>query len=713
MTKKQPEKKSAKPRSVKRKAPRKKVHKVAKNLGLSSAALIHLLEEIGIKAKGHMSGLTDEEIKKVKTKISEEKKRVRKEFTRRYTRPKIKEKKKKIDKEAIRETVKSTFAKMEKKEPKKHYKREVVQKIEEKPVDKTVEVVDFMTVAELSQALKKATSEVIKKCLDLGLMVSLNQRLDLDTITLLCDEFGYAVKVLSVEEQLASDEKADVFERPPVVTVMGHVDHGKTTLLDAITKLRVVEEEYGKITQRMAAYQITYHEKLITFIDTPGHEAFTAMRARGAQVTDIVILVVAADDGVMPQTVEAIDHARAANVPIIVCINKIDLPAANTNLVKTQLAKANVVIEEFGGKSICVETSALKGAGIPDMLDAILVKAEELSLRAPVKKSAKGVVIEARLDRGKGNVSTILVQEGTLKKGDPFVCGPHFGRVRDMLDEKMNRVNEVGPSAPVLVLGFSGLPQAGETFLAVDSERRARELSYQRQLLDRNRTLRAKSKVTLLELQEKIKTGEVKELKLLLKADSAGSVEALDEKLNELSLENVTIRVVHKGVGKINISDILLAEVTGAICVGFHVGPDANALESAEREGVEIRTYRLIYEALEDLRAAMVGMLEPKIQEILIGEAEVREVFNIPKVGMVAGCYVKDGKVIRNSVVHVIREGKEIGSGKVTSLKRFKDDVKEVVSGYECGIGVEDVTDITNGDVIQFYKIEQETVNVK
>lgn len=687
-----------------------KVHSVAKSLGLSSAALIELLKEMGIKAKGHMSLLSEEEIKKVRAKISEEKKRVKKEFTRRYTKPKAKEKKKKIDQEAIKEKVKSTLAKMEKKETKKHYKRDIPTRVETKPVEKIVEVVDFMTVAELSQALNIATSELIKKCLDMGLMVSLNQRLDLDTITLLCDEFGFNIKVMSVEEQITpKGEEVEKVERPPVVTVMGHVDHGKTTLLDAITKLRVVDEEYGKITQRMAAYQITYNDKFITFLDTPGHEAFTAMRARGAQVTDIVILVVAADDGVMPQTIEAIDHARAANVPIIVCINKIDLPGANVNLVKTQLAKANVVVEEFGGKSICVETSALKGTGIADLLDAIQVKAEELNLLAPVNKPAKGVVLEARCDRGKGNVSTILVQEGTLHKADPFVCGAHFGRVRELLDEKMNKVDAVQPSSPVLVLGFSGLPQAGEIFLTVDSERRARELAYQRQLMDRNRTLRAKAKVTLLDLQEKIKSGETKELRVILKADSAGSVEALDEKLNELIMDDVSIRVVHKGVGKINVSDILLAEVTGSICVGFHVGPDANALESAEREGVELRTYRLIYEALDDLRSAMLGMLEPKMQEILIGEVEVREIFNIPKLGRIAGCYVKDGKVIRTAVARVLREGKEILSSRVVSLKRFKEDVKEVVAGYECGVGLEDGGELEQGDIIQFYKVEEAT----
>jgi translation initiation factor IF-2 len=688
--------------------PSKKVHSVAKSLGLSSAALIELLKEIGIAAKSHMSALTDEEIKKVKTKISEEKKRVKKEFTRRWTKPRAKEKKKKINKEEIKEKVKSTLAKLEKRETKKHYRREVPQRVEAVPEEKVVEVTDFMTVAELSQALGKPVGEVIKKCMNLGLMVSLNQRLDLDTISILCDEFSCKVKTVSIEEQIKPTGEVASVERPPVVTVMGHVDHGKTTLLDAITKLRVAEQEFGKITQKMAAYQVKYHDKVITFLDTPGHEAFTAMRARGAQVTDIVILVVAADDGVMPQTVEAIDHARAANVPIIVCINKIDLPNAKVNLVKTQLAKANVVIEEFGGPSISVEVSALKGTGIPDVLDAILVKSEELDLKAPVNKKAKGVVLEARLDRGKGNVSTVLVQEGTLHKSDPFVCGPHSGRVRELLDEKFDKVEKAEPSTPVLVLGFSGLPQAGEIFLAVGDEQRARELASQRELMDRSRRLAPKSKLTLLNLQEKIKAGETKELRILLKSDSAGSVEALDEKLQELTTEEATIKVVHKGVGKINVSDILLAEVTGAICVGFHVGPDSGALESAEREGVEIRTYRLIYEALEDLRAAMLGMLEPKIQEILVGEAEVREVFNIPRIGVVAGCYVKDGKVLRNSIAHLIRDKKEILSAKVVSLKRFKEDVKEVAAGYECGISLEDVSDIQKEDNIQFYKLEEE-----
>lgn len=688
--------------------PLKKVHNVAKSLGLSSDALIKLLDEIGIAAKGHMSTLTDEEIKKVHAKISEEKRRVKKEFTRVDGNTGGKEKRKKIDEAVIRQTVKTTLAKMEKGETKKHYRREETVKVPPAVQEKVVEVAEFMTVAEFAQAIDLPPAEVIKKCLNLGVMASLNQRLDMDTITILCDEFKCKMKMVSAGDHIDTGEAVEEIIRPPVVTVMGHVDHGKTTLLDAITKLKIAETEYGRITQRMAAYQIHYHDKPITFLDTPGHEAFTAMRARGAQVTDIVVLVVAADDGVMPQTTEAIDHARAANVPIIVAINKIDSPKANVNLVKSQLAKANVLIEDYGGKSISVETSALKGIGITDLLDAILVKAEELNLKAPLKKKAKGIVLEARLDRGKGNISTVLIQEGILHRGDPFVCGSNFGRVRDMLNEAMDKLEEAGPSTPVLVLGFNGLPPAGEVFMVTDDERQAREIAYQRELMERSRKMKlTKSKVTLLDLQEKIKTGETKELKILLKADTAGSLEVLDEKLAELNMDDVSITVIHKGVGKINVSDILLAEVTGSICVGFHVGPETTALEAAEREGVEIRTYRLIYEALDDLRAAMVGLLEPKVQEILIGEAEVREVFTIPKVGVVAGSYVKDGKVIRNAIVSVLHEGKEIARSRISSLRRFKDDVKEVLTGYECGIGIESAPDLQKGDTLQIYKVEE------
>lgn len=689
-----------------------KVHDLAKTLGLSSDALIKMLDEIGIKAKGHMSVLTDEEIKKVKDKIAEERRRLKKEVIRFKTTTHPKEKIKKINEKEVRKTVKATLAKIEKGESKKHYKKEETVKQVETPKEKVIEVVEFITVAEFAQALEVPPSEVIKKCLSLGVMASLNQRLDLDTIAVLCDEFKCKMKIVTLEEQIKKEEKKSLkfVKRSPVVTVMGHVDHGKTTLLDAITKLRVADSEYGKITQKIGAYQISYNDKIITFIDTPGHKDFTTMRARGAQVTDIVVLVVAADEGVMPQTIEAIDHARAANVPIIVAINKVDLPRANVNLVKSQLAKANVIVEDFGGKSICVETSALKNIGINDLLDAILVKAEEMDLKAPINTKAKGVVLEANVEHGRGNVCTILVQEGTLRRGDAFVCGCQAGRIRELLNETRKRIDEAGPSTPVVVLGFDGLPQTGEIFMVVDDERQAREIAYQRELIERSRKMKArKAKVTLLDLQEKIKKGETKELNIILKADTAGSLEVLDEKLQELKMEDSQVNIIHKSVGKISVSDVLLAEVTGAICVGFHVGPDADALEAAEREGVEIRTYRLIYEALDDLRSAMVGLLEPEVREILIGEGEIREVFSIPKIGLIAGCYIKDGKVLRNAIAILLRNGKEIAKTKIISLKRFKEDVKEVAAGYECGIGLENVTDLQKGDVLQFYKIEETT----
>ncbi|MEO0095802.1 MAG: translation initiation factor IF-2 [candidate division WOR-3 bacterium] len=687
-----------------------KVHDLAKSLGLSSDALIKMLEQIGIKAKGHMSLLTDEEIKMIKEKIAEERRRVKKEVVRFKTTIRPKEKTKKINEEEVRQTVKATLAKIEKGEVKKHYKKEEPVKQVERPLEKVVEVVEFMTVSEFAQAIDVPPSEVIKKCLSLGVMASLNQRLDLDTIAVLCDEFKCKMKIVTLEDQIKQkgERTLQMVKRPPVVTMMGHVDHGKTTLLDAITNLKVAESEYGKITQKIRTYQVSYNGKLITFIDTPGHKDFTTMRSRGAQVTDIVVLVVAADEGVMPQTIEAIDHARAANVPIIVAINKIDLPRANVNLVKSQLAKANVIVEEFGGKSICVETSAIKKIGINDLLDAILVKAEEMNLKAPINTKAKGVVLEANVEHGRGNVCTILVQEGILRRGDPFVCGCQAGRVRELLDATRKRIDEAEPSTAVFVLGFDGLPQTGEIFMVVDDERQAREIAYQRELIERTRRMKTgKVKVSLLDLQEKIKKGETKELNIILKADTAGSLEVLDEKLQELKIEDTRVNIIHKGVGKITVSDVVLAEVTGAICVGFHVGPDTEALESAEREGVEIRTYRLIYEALDDLRSAMVGLLEPKVQEILIGEGEVREVFNIPKVGLIAGCYIKDGKVVRNAVAILMRNNKEIAKTRIISLKRFKEDVREVATGYECGIGFENVPEIQKGDVIQFYKIEE------
>ncbi len=680
---------------------KRKVHEVAHELGLSSAALVKLLRDLNIKVRGHMSTITEAEIDLVKKKISEERKRVKEEFTRRVSDEKDRDKKKTpIDQTMIKKTVRDTLTKIEKGEVKKRRKKETETKAEVSE-KKVIRVPEFITIAELASLLKTPPTEVIKKCLELGLIATLNQRLDFDTISLVSSEFGYEAELVQPEEYIKK-EVVQAEARPPVVTVMGHVDHGKTTLLDAIRRTKVAEEEYGRITQKTAAYRVNYQNRLITFLDTPGHEAFTAMRARGAQVTDIVVLVVAADDGVMPQTIEAIDHAKAANVPIIVCVNKIDLPNSNPNRVKTQLAQLGLVIEEFGGKTLCVEVSALQRKGIEDLLDAILLQAEVLNLKSPKDCLARGVVLDAALDRRRGNVATVLIQQGILKKGDPFVCGEHYGRVREMFDDRFQRIQIADPSTPVLVLGFSGLPDAGEIFLAQENEHTAREIAQKRYLAKRARMLEHHPKITLLDLQEKIKRGEAKELRVILKADTSSSVEVLSEKLEGLSLEEVGIRIIHKGVGTINISDILLAEVTEAICVGFHVGPDPKAVELAEREGVEIRTYRLIYEAVDDLRAAMVGLLEPEIKEVLVGKLEVRNIFDIPKIGIIAGCYVIEGKAQRGAIAKVIRNSEVISKTRVASLKRFKDDVKEVAQGFECGVGLES-KDIKVGDFIELY----------
>lgn len=683
-----------------------KVHEVAHELGLSSDALVKMLKEMGIKVRGHMSAITEEEIEAVKKKIGEEKKRVKSEFTRRVSETRERGKKKTpVDQTQIKKTVRETIAKIEKGEVKKRRRKEAVVKAE--VVDqKIIKVPEFVTVAEMAHYLKITPAEIIKKCLGMGLIATLNQRLDFDAITLLCSEFGYEVEMVQPEE-IVQEEQIVQETRPPVVTVMGHVDHGKTTLLDAIRLTKVAEQEYGRITQKTAAYRVFYKNQPITFLDTPGHEAFTAMRARGAQVTDIVVLVVAADDGVMPQTIEAIDHAKAANVPIIVCVNKTDLPTANANRVKTQLAQAGVAIEEFGGHVLCVEVSALQHKGIEGLLDTILLQAEVLDLKAPKKALAKGVVLDAHLDRGRGNVATVLIQQGTLFKGEPFVCGVHYGRVREIFDDHFERVGEATPSMPVLILGFSGLVDPGEVFMVLSDEHKAREIAQKRFLTKRARMLEQHPKVTLLDLQEKIKRGEVKELKIVLKADTSNSVEALGEKLESLSLEEVGIRIIHKGVGPINISDILLAEVTESICVGFHVVPDPKAAETADREGVEIRTYRLIYEAVDDLRAAMVGLLEPEVKEVTTGKVEVRNIFDIPKVGIIAGCYVVEGKVTRGAKLKIVRDNVLVLKTQVASLKRFKEDVKEVLQGFECGIGLENPKDLKVGDRLEIFTTEE------
>jgi translation initiation factor IF-2 len=546
-------------------------------------------------------------------------------------------------------------------------------------------------------------------------MVTINQRLDFDQIELIAGEFGFqAVR----EEEYAAEDAADAVEdtaeelvpRPPVVTIMGHVDHGKTSLLDYIRKANVVAGEAGGITQHIGAYHVSLPgDRKITFLDTPGHQAFTAMRARGAQVTDIVVLVVAADDQVMPQTVEAISHARNAGVPMIVAINKIDLPAANPLKVKQDLLQQNVVLEEFGGTVLSQEISAKKGTGVPELLELIALQAELLDLRANPDRRAQGSVVEAQLDPGKGPVATVLVQNGTLRVGEDFICGFYSGRVRALLDERGKAVKAAGPAIPVQVLGMTGTPMAGDQFLVVEDATEAREIAQRRERLDREAKSRRTTKgvVSLEDFMSRTAGGEKRSLKLLIKGDQGGPAEALADALGQLSNEEVSVEVVQRGVGAVTESDILLAKASGAIIIGFHVRPDNKARAAADREGVEIKLYRIIYEAVADVRAALEGMLRPEEREVILGEAEVRETFKVPKIGLIAGCSVRSGVINRQARVRVVRDGTEIYDGTIGSLRRFKDDVKEVREGFECGIGVENFNDIKVGDIIECYRTEE------
>ncbi|MEO8577066.1 MAG: translation initiation factor IF-2, partial [Gemmatimonadales bacterium] len=581
---------------------------------------------------------------------------------------------------------------------------------------KTVRVNEFITVSELAGILKIPATQIVGFAFkNLGLMVTINQRLDFDQIELIAGEFGFqAMKeeeyTAGLEEAVVVDTPEELEPRPPVVTIMGHVDHGKTSLLDYIRKANVVAGESGGITQHIGAYHVTLPSgKNITFLDTPGHEAFTAMRARGAQVTDIVVLVVAADDQVMPQTIEAISHAKNAGVPMIVAINKVDLPSANPGKVKQDLLQHGVVLEEFGGTTLASEISAKKGTGIDTLLDQILLQAEILDLKANPNRRAVGAVIEAQLDPGKGPVATVLVSAGTLKVGDDFICGMFSGRVRALLDERSKIVKSAGPAIPVQILGIGGVPMAGDQFVVVEDAMESREIAQTRQRLDREAKSRRTSKsiVSLEDFMNATASGEKRTLRIVIKADQGGPAEALADALGQLSNEEVAVDVIHRGVGSITESDILLARAAAAIIVGFHVRPDNNARATAEREGVDIKLYKVIYEAVEDVRSALEGMLKPEEREVVLGEAEVRETFKVPRLGLIAGCSVRSGLINRQARARVIRDSVEIYDGNIGSLRRFKDDVKEVREGFECGIGIENFNDIKVGDVIECYRKEQ------
>jgi translation initiation factor IF-2 len=574
-----------------------------------------------------------------------------------------------------------------------------------------LKVTEYVSVNELANLMQVNVADVIKKCIELGLMVSINQRLDKDTIVLVASEFGLEVQFQTeFEETIDEAEKEDSEEllepRPPVVTIMGHVDHGKTSLLDYIRQANVVAGESGGITQHIGAYSVTMDSgKSITFLDTPGHEAFTAMRARGAQLTDIVILVVAADDSVMPQTLEAISHAQAANVPIIIAINKIDKPGSNSERIRQQLADRNILVEEWGGKYQSVELSAKTGKNVSVLLEKITLEADMLNLRANAKTQARGAVIEAQLDKGKGIVATVLVKKGTLKVGDPFIAGFSSGRVRAMFDERGNRVEYAKPSTPVQTIGFDTIPQAGDLLVAMDSEREAREISLRRMQLKREQDLREIRTVTLDTFSQKVQEGAIKELKVIVKGDVDGSIGAISDSLMKISNPEVRVNVIHKGVGAISESDVLLAAASGAIILGFHVRPNVNARMLAEVEKVEIRFYNIIYNVINDVKKALEGLLTPESKEEVTGSIEVRDIFKIPKAGVIAGCYVQTGKIIRGNKVRLIRDGIVVFDGGVSSLKRFKDDVREVETGFECGIGLENFNDIKAGDTIEPYRI--------
>jgi len=578
--------------------------------------------------------------------------------------------------------------------------------------DKTLRILPLSTLAELANAMQVATTDVIATCLRNGLMVTINQRLEVEDIEVIATEYGFEVEFLEeygaeteeVEEAIPDEE---LEPRPVVVTVMGHVDHGKTKLLDYIRKANVVEGEAGAITQHIGAYSVELPQGRITFLDTPGHEAFTAMRARGTHVTDLVILVVAADDGVMPQTVEAIDHAKAAQVPIIVAVNKMDLPAASPDRVKQELLQHGITVEEFGGQTVAVPISAKFGDGVDKLLEMVLFQAELLELKGAPDRLAKGSVIEAKKDPGRGIVFTVLVQQGTVRVGDPFAVGLHYGTVRALSNEWGERVDEAGPGMPVAVLGAAGVPEAGDSYLGVESETKAREISTKRQQLRREQEIRYQRRMTLDELYDQISKGEAKELKLLLKGDVSGSVEAMADNFQKMSTDEVKVAIIRKSVGTVNESDVLLAAASNAVIIGFHVRPQVSVRELAKREHVEIRTYDIIYEAVEDVKKAMEGLLTPETKEKVLGTAEVREVFRVPRIGSVAGCYVQEGTIERNARIRILREGVVLGTRKIASLKRFKEDVGKVEQGFECGISLEDFQDVKTGDLLEAFVTEE------
>lgn len=738
-----------------------RVYMIARELGITSKELLEKLEELDIKVTNHMSTISSEEAgliielltedgkqeEKAKVKPVSEKKKTKKEkeveneelsmdeaaveepsAPKKKTGKEKKEEKKDSPsrktegtKEAADEKHSQPTSKKKDKHPSKDKKQKTEHKVEVKPQEETPKeeedsgilvIGDTIVVGELAKKLGVPASEIIMKIMKLGIMANINQEIKFETAEKIALDYEVLLEREVIEEEeddiiIEEDDAEDLKPRPPIVTVMGHVDHGKTSLLDAIRNTKVTDKEAGGITQHIGAYEVTVQDKKVVFLDTPGHEAFTEMRSRGAQVTDIAILVVAADDGIMPQTVEAINHAKAAGVPIIVAINKIDKPSANVDRVRQELSEKGLLVEEWGGDIIDVPVSAKAGTNIDTLLEMILLVAEMEELKANPDRAAVGTVVEANLDKGRGPVATVIVSNGTLKVGDPIVAGPAYGKIRAMINDSGKRIKKAPPSTPVEILGLNEVPNAGDQFVVLGSDKAVRLLGEKRKAKIRDEQMRASSKISLEDLFEKMQHGELKELSIIVKADVQGSVEAVRQSMEKLSNEEVSVRVIHGGVGAITESDIMLASASNAIVIGFNVRPSAGAVSLVEKEKVDMRTYRIIYEAIEDIEKAMKGLLDPEFVEEDIGSAQVRMVFRVPNAGMVAGSYVTGGKIQRNAQVRLVRDGIVVYEGSIDSLRRFKDDVKEVASGYECGIGLTNFNDIKEGDVIEAYVIKE------
>lgn len=693
-----------------------RVYELAKELNLESKTLVDFLVELGADIKNHMSTVesdiaemvrehfleSDDELVESDEEIEAKKIKKRKKHSKRDEDPEFEDKK-------IEQIAKNGKGKVKTKGRTKGKKQRSSGTAVE---TKTLELPDSITVKDLGQKIGVSPAELIKKLIKTGVMVTVNQSIDFDTAAVICAEYNIEVKPVKeldevIFEDVVEDDPADLEIRPPIVTIMGHVDHGKTTLLDGIRKSRVAAREAGGITQHIGAYQVEHQGRKITFLDTPGHEAFTAIRSRGAQVTDIAVLVVAADDGVMPQTVEAISHARAADVPIIVAINKMDLPNANPDRVKQELSEHGLIPEAWGGDTIMVEISALTLDGVDELLEMILLVSEMEELKANPNRKARGTVIEAKLDKHRGPVATVLINTGTLEIGDDFVVGCVYGRVRAIVNDRGENIDKAVPAQPVEIVGISEVPEAGDVLVVTEDEQTARQVAEIKRQKQREQELRGPVRANLEDLFAQIQEGQIQELNIILKADVQGSLEALRSSLEKLSTDEVRLNVIHKGVGGVSESDVQLAATAGAIIIAFNVRPDPNALRAAEREKVDIRGYRVIYDAIDEVKAAMSGLLEPEYKEEAIGRAEVRETFRVPGVGTVAGCYVMDGKVTRSANVRVLRDNVIVHEGKISSLKRFKDDVREVLQGYECGIGIERFNDIKVGDFIEAYIIKE------